>query len=54
MRRNLAFGGVTRLGTNRSISSVACLAFVALLAVAFWAGAVFIAQHLVNVSHRGF
>ena len=54
MRRNLAFTGVARPGTNRSVSSVACLAFVALLAVAFWAGAVFIAQHLVDVSHRGF
>jgi hypothetical protein len=54
MRRNLAFGGVARPGSNRSLSSVACLAFVAVLAAAFWAGAVFIAQHLMLVSHRGF
>jgi hypothetical protein len=54
MRRNLAFGGVTRPATNRSVRSVACLAFVAVLAAAFWAGAVFIAQHLMTVSHHGF
>jgi hypothetical protein len=54
MRRNLAFGGVARPGTNRSVSSVACLAFVGLLGAAFWAGAVFIAQALIQISQRGF
>jgi len=54
MRRNLAFGGVTRSGLNRSVSSVACLAFVAVLGLAFWAGALWIAQLLVRISQTGF
>jgi hypothetical protein len=54
MRRNLAFGGLARAQGNRGISSVACLAFVALLATAFWAGAVWIAQILVHVSQLRF
>ena len=54
MRRNLAFEGLARPHGNRAVSSVACLAFVALLAVAFWAGAVWIAQLLVRVSQGGF
>jgi hypothetical protein len=54
MRRNLAFGGVTRPGLNRSVSSVACLAFVAVLGLAFWAGALWIAQLLVRISQTGF
>jgi hypothetical protein len=36
MARHLAFGGVVRLA-GRSVSSVACLAFVLALGVAFWA-----------------
>jgi hypothetical protein len=54
MRRNLAFGGATRPELNRSVSSVACLAFVAVLGVAFWAGAVWLAQVLVRLSQTGF
>jgi hypothetical protein len=54
MRRNLAFGGATRPQLNRSVSSVACLAFVAVLGVAFWAGAVWLAQVLVRLSQTGF
>lgn len=54
MRRNLAFTGAARPEVNRSVSSVACLFFVALLAVAFWAGAVWIAQVLVRVTQTGF
>lgn len=54
MRRNLAFGGAARPEMSRSVSSLACLAFVALLAVAFWAGAVWIAQLVVRVSQVGF
>src|SRR5438128_480263 len=53
MRRNLAFGGPTRV-MGRSVSSVACLAFVIFLAVAFWAGAVWIAEFLMRVSAQGF
>lgn len=54
MRRHLAFGGAARPEVNRSVSSVACLAFVAVLAVAFWAGALWIAQVVVRVSQFGF
>ncbi|MDB5476859.1 MAG: hypothetical protein JWP49_2370 [Phenylobacterium sp.] len=52
MRRNLAFGGTAR-PVHRSLSSVACLAFVAVLGVAFWAGAVWLAQLLVRISQTG-
>jgi len=54
MRRNLAYGGVARPGINRGVSSVACLAFVALLGIAFWAGAIWIAELLVRISQIGF
>jgi hypothetical protein len=54
MRRHLAVGGATRPELNRSVSSVACLAFVALLGLAFWAGAVWLAQVLVRLSQTGF
>ena len=53
MRRNLAFGGMAR-PVNRGVSSLACLAFVGCLAVAFWAGAVWIGQLLVRLSQGGF
>ncbi len=49
MARNLAFGGAAR-PLGRNASSLACLAFVALLAVAFWAGALWIGQLLLRVS----
>jgi len=54
MRRNLAFGGMARPELTRSLSSVACLAFVAVLGVAFWAGALWIAQILVRMSQTSF
>jgi hypothetical protein len=54
MRRNLAFGGAARPTLNRSVSSVACLVFVALLGIVFWAGAVWLAQLLVRISQTGF
>jgi hypothetical protein len=53
MRRNLAFGGSARPALHRSVSSVACLAFVAVLGLAFWAGAVWLAQLLVRISQTG-
>jgi len=53
MRRNLAFGGVARPGPNRSVSSLACLAFVAVLGLAFWAGALWLAQLLLRISQTG-
>ena len=54
MRRNLAFGGLTRSEPGRSVCSIACLAFVALLCVAFWAGALWIGQIAVRLSQGGF
>ena len=49
MARHLAFGGAAR-PLGRNLSSVACLAFVALLAVAFWAGALWLGEHLLRAS----
>ena len=49
MARHLAFGGAAR-PLGRNASSVACLAFVALLALAFWAGALWIGEHLLRAS----
>jgi hypothetical protein len=51
MRRNLAFG--VRPAANRSVSSVACLAFVSLVGAAFWAGVVYIAQALMQMAQHG-
>jgi hypothetical protein len=53
MRRNLAFGGTAR-PLGRSVSSIACLAFVVFLAIAFWAGALWIGHFLIRVSSSGF
>jgi hypothetical protein len=52
MARHLAFGGAAR-PLGRSVSSVACLAFVALLGLAFWAGAVWIGQVLLHMGVWG-
>ena len=53
MARHLAFGGVSGPMT-RSARSVACLAFVALLGAAFWAGAVWIGDALIRWAATGF
>jgi hypothetical protein len=52
MGRHLTFGGAPR-SVGRSVSSLACLAFVLLLAVAFWAGALWIGQILLRISASG-
>ena len=52
MARHLAFGGAERSGAH-SASSLACLAFVLLLGVAFWAGAVWIGQFLLRLGALG-
>ncbi|WP_374470691.1 hypothetical protein [Phenylobacterium sp.] len=54
MRRDLAFGGAARPMVGRGVSSIACLAFVVVLALAFWAGAVWLGQLLMQVSSGGF
>jgi len=43
MPRNPVLGGVAR-DPSRSASSIACLAFVGLMALAFWAGTIWIAE----------
>jgi hypothetical protein len=35
---------------GRGVSSFACLAFVALLGTAFWAGAVWLGEHFLNAT----
>ena len=49
MRRELAFTGVAR-HAERPIRSIACLVFVAILGVAFWAGAVVIAETFLRMA----
>ena len=53
MARHLVYGGRAR-PMARSASSLACLAFVAVLGVAFWAGAVWIGQAILRISGLGF
>jgi len=45
MRRNWALAGAGR-GDQRSLRSLACLAFVVCLSLAFWTGAVWLANVL--------
>ncbi|MEO8115330.1 MAG: hypothetical protein ABI655_13170 [Phenylobacterium sp.] len=54
MRRHLAYGGGAARAVGRGVSSVACLAFVGFLALAFWAGALWIGQFLLRLSSSGF
>jgi hypothetical protein len=53
MRRDLAFGGAARPMVGKGVSSVACLAFVVVLALAFWAGAVWLGQVLFQLTSGG-
>jgi hypothetical protein len=49
MGRHLAFGGAAR-PLGRSVSSLACLAFVVLLGLAFWAGALWLGQVILRMN----
>ena len=49
MRREFAFRGVAR-PKERTARSIACLAFVAALALAFWAGAAWIVETFVRLN----
>ena len=49
MARNPSFKGAQRV-LGRNTSSMACLAFVAVLGLAFWAGALWIGQLLMSLS----
>lgn len=48
MTRNAILAGASR-GTAKGPSSIACLAFVAVLGTAFWAGAVWIGNILLQL-----
>jgi len=52
MARYLALGGAAR-PMGRSISSMACLLFVVLLGLAFWAGAAWLGQVLLRMGVAG-
>lgn len=45
-------GGATR-STGKGLGSIACLAFVAILAAAFWAGALWIGEILIRIVTAG-
>lgn len=53
MRRDLALTGVTRQ-IERPARSIACLAFVAVLGAAFWAGAAWIAEVIMRTYGQSF
>jgi hypothetical protein len=53
MARHLAYGGLAR-PVGRGVSSFACLAFVAVLGTAFWAGALWLGQIILTASASGF
>ena len=48
MSHNIAIGGLRR-PARRSTSSIACLAFVVMLGLAFWAGVLGIGQFLLRI-----
>lgn len=49
MRREFAFRDAAR-PTGHTTRSIACLAFVAMLALAFWAGAAWIVEAFVRLN----
>jgi hypothetical protein len=53
MGRHLAFGGAAR-PLGRSVSSLACLVFVVLLGLAFWAAALWLGQIVLRTNAAGF
>ena len=54
MRRNWALVGADRTD-QRGVRSLACLAFVIFLSIAFWAGALWIGEFLIRlISTHGY
>jgi hypothetical protein len=53
MRRELALSGVARQA-ERPARCIACLAFVGVMGVAFWAGAVYIAETFMRMAGTAF
>ena len=54
MRRIALSQGNLASARQKDAKSVACIAFVAVLGVAFWSGAVWIGELLVRLSTGGF
>jgi hypothetical protein len=54
MRRNLALVTANRHDHDHVARPVVCLGFVVLLSLAFWAGAIWIAEFLIRVSQLGY
>ena len=52
MRRDLAFSGAARQA-ERPVRCIACLAFVGVMGVAFWAGAAYIAENFLRMIGTG-
>lgn len=50
MSHHPAYAGGTTRRSGKSLGSIACLAFVAVLAAAFWAGALWIAEMLIRMA----
>ncbi|WP_165843997.1 hypothetical protein [Phenylobacterium kunshanense] len=53
MRRDLALTGVARQA-ERPVRCIACLAFVGVMGVAFWAGAIYIADAFMRMAGNAF
>lgn len=53
MSRNTAMAGRGQGTAQRGPASIACLTFVAVLSLAFWAGAAWIVQHLLSLMALG-
>jgi hypothetical protein len=49
MLRNPAVIGASARSSGKAVHSVSCLAFVAILAAAFWAGALWIGETLLRI-----
>jgi hypothetical protein len=54
MPRNPVLGGAARVSGRQGASSIACLAFVIVLAVTFWAGAVWLVENLLRLTATAF
>lgn len=53
MARHTAIAGRGKGGLARGSYSIACLAFVAFMSVAFWTGAVWLVQQLMVLASLG-
>ncbi len=49
MRRNLAFHGARRASGGSATSPLACLAFVLVMAIAFWAGVLWLGDSVMTL-----